>query len=194
MPRQILPFSPPPEGARTSPEITLQWILSHVPCFVGPVPLEWSEAVYRESMRWRIDRSTLRTALQMARRRGYEIDSFLIGDPRPPDGHAKIGPAKGSARERAVATAKALESRYEAAGLANNSKEMERLAKEFAALLNRAEIERLPTEEIQWGAPLLRRAIVYGGPQGGRGGPPSGGGPFRTMPVRPMTPPARRGR
>ena len=197
MPSPFERFSPPPDGARDRPEIALQWILENVPCFInGRTPIAWTHAVFREAARWNIRFSIIEAALLMARKRGYEFAGVVTPpsfEERDTHQHLKAAP---DPRQTAVATARWLESKYQAASLSGNPKEMESLAKAFAELLNKAEAEHLPEEEIQHGAPLLRRAIVrrHGAPEGGRGGDPSGGGPYRVQPVTPVRPPPRRGR
>jgi hypothetical protein len=60
------------------------------------------------------------------------------------------------ARKRA---AEVLEWQFEKAQLNNDYRAMNRVAKQFADLLNSAEPASTSEEEIQWGAPLLRNAV-----------------------------------
>jgi hypothetical protein len=191
-------FSPPPDGARDKPEIALQWILENVPCF-DVTPIEWTNAIYREALRWKIKPSTLADAFGLARERGYSIAASVIRPIEKTSTEPRWTKPKNvqSPKEAAIAHAKVLESQYELASLANNSKEMKRIAKEFERLLNRSEGEGIPGEEIQHGARLLRRTVVRPReePQPGFPTDPSGGGPYRVSPwlTNPPRPP-RRGR
>jgi hypothetical protein len=81
------PFSTPSMGVRYSPELALQWILSNVPCFSGPVPVDWTRAVFREASRWNIKFSMLQAALSMADKHGFVFTS----EPVHATKHTEIG-------------------------------------------------------------------------------------------------------
>jgi hypothetical protein len=71
-----------------------------------------------------------------------------------------MGVPNESPRQARKHAAEVLEWQYEKAQLNNNYGEMRRLAKQFADLLNSSDPGSTSEEEIQHGAPLLRRAVV----------------------------------
>ena len=73
-------------GVRYSPELALQWILSNVPCFSGPVPVDWTRPYSRsQSMEHQI--SMLQAALSMADKHGFVFTS----EPVHATKHTEIG-------------------------------------------------------------------------------------------------------
>ncbi len=178
------------KGNFKSPMSVRNWLVQNVPCTKGPVPREWTNAIFAKLRQSYVDPAVITTGLKLARRDGYVFDDGTL----PLDiattvikGPINTGPTMGvpsespqEARKRAV---EVLEWQFEKAQLNNNYGEMKRLAKQFADLLNSAEPGYTSEEEIQWGAPLLRRAVRRNAdgsdpaPRGGRGG----GGPYRAL-------------
>jgi hypothetical protein len=177
-------------GNSRSPASVRKWIGENVPCFDGPVPQEWTNAVYAKLRQAYVDPAVVLAGLELARKDGYVFDNRTM--PREVTttvlkGPINTGPTMGvpseSPREARKHAAEMLEWQYEKAQLNNNYGEMKRLAKQFADLLNSAEPGSTSEDEIQWGAPLLRRAVRRNAdgsdpaPRGGRGG----GGPYRPL-------------
>jgi len=177
------------KGNFNDPMAVSRWIMENVPCFSGPVPKEWEQAVYREASVRHIHLSIVTFALSMTRKYGYQFSDStnrssrlniedLILRTTGPRVNA-VDPAR--RRETSIATMKILDYKFGIASASGDGPEMQRLAQEFAKLLNAASPGELPEAEMAWGAPLIRRAIERERPvpRGGRRGDPSGGGPYR---------------
>ena len=206
-------FPPVPGDIRTNPEAVFRWITQNVPCFVGEVPGEWTDAVIVSLGRSLVPTSVIAQAMLTARRNGYQFapttlsfqsDMSLPRDVfHPPLIRGKhsgkdhrLGPRTISLKEAAKINARILNEKYELASKTNNSRDMERIAREFVETINNANMTDL---EIQHGAPLLRRAIrirVPVGSESGQGGVGWGrSGPWE-LNIFPgsVLPPPRRGR
>ena len=180
-------------GDSSDPAKVAAWIEANVPCFTGPIPEKWTKTVRTEAGKRGISDRVLDAALALARKQGFDfVDTSVRLDIEPPNGmpSGNDGPRMGPVdadyvRKSRIATARILESKYEVAMHSGNIEEMKKIAKAFADMLNAAaeNLEPLGEEEMQHGAPLLRRAIIWNAsaPQGGRGG--AGGGPYRVSPT-----------
>jgi hypothetical protein len=174
------------KGDQRNAKNVASWILENVPCFPGAVPMEWEQAVYNEAKRRSINPGVLSVAISLARSLGYKFTdpsvSYGISGAAPiyrDSGDTMQSVTAAEERANQKAYAEALEWKYRMAMANDNVEAMKRIAQAFADLLNAAYPR---DEEIQWGAPLLRRAIErrVGAPEGGRGG--SRGGPYRVIP------------
>lgn len=94
-------FTAPSPGARNDPALALQWILSNVPCFAGPVPADWALAVLREASRRKIQRSVLRAAMVMASKHGFAFAEEPVHATPPAD----VGPRWPARKAEFVAVA-----------------------------------------------------------------------------------------
>ena len=180
-------------GDFRNPAAVAEWIEANVPCFSGPVPKEWTDVVWKEARKRGISEQVLKAAFVLTRKDGYKFPDSSDGlevKPQvvetPGDSGPKIGPVdEDYVQKSRINTARILEVKFEAAVHSSNLEEMKRLAQAFADLLNAAanNLEPLDDEEMQHGAPLLRRAIVWRAtaPEGGRGG--AEGGPYRVSPT-----------
>jgi hypothetical protein len=178
-------------GDFRSPVSVRNWVIANVPCTTGPVPQEWTHAIYAKLRQYHIDPAVIQMGLALTRADGYVFDDgkvpIGIVSTNVLNGPVNIGPTMGvpseSPSESRKHAAEVLEWQFEKAKLNNNYGEMKRLAKQFADLLNSAEPGSTSEEEIQWGAPLLRQAVHRNrdgsdpAPREGGGG----GGPYRTL-------------
>jgi hypothetical protein len=183
-------------GDFRNPAAVAEWIEANVPCFSGPVPKEWIDSVWKEAGKRGISEQVLKAAFALTRKDGYifpdgsddlEVKPQVVETPG--DSGPKIGPVDEDYVEKSrIATARILEVKFAVAVHSSNLAEMRRLAQAFADMLNAAAangLAPLDDEEMQHGAPLLRRAIVWRvpppAPEGGRGG--AEGGPYRVSPT-----------
>jgi hypothetical protein len=174
-------------GNFKSPMSVRNWVVENVPCTKGPVPQEWTHAIYAKLRQSYVDPAVIQLGLTLARADGYVFDdgtvpiSILTTTPKPFP--INTGPTMGvpseSPKQARKHVAEVLEWQFEKAKLNSNYGEMRRIAQQFADLLNSAEpID----EEIQWGAPLLRDAVRRnrdGSDPVPRGGDSGRGGPYR---------------
>jgi len=173
-------------GNFKSPVSVRNWVAANVPCTKGPVPREWTHAIYAKLRQSHVDPAVITAGLTLARADGYVFDDdrIKVTVPRPVtiNTGSTMGVASESPSQARKHAAEALEWQFEKAMLNNNYGEMRRLAQQFADLLNSADLGRTSEDrEIQWGAPLLRRAVVRNadGSDPVPRGP--GGGPYRTL-------------
>jgi hypothetical protein len=190
------------KGNSRDPMAVSSWVMQNVPCFKGPVPQDWSQAVYYEASVRRIPPWVLTFALSLTRKYGYQFSGSTDGISRLTVydlEHRNTGPQMNAAdparrRETSIATMKYLDFKFGIASANGDHQEMQRLAQQFVELLNAADPGELPHEEIVHGAPLIGRAIEWDGRAlrederfSGRNQPrerlsrgdPSGGGPYR---------------
>src|SRR5882672_6341366 len=162
------------------------WVGQNVPCTKGPVPKEWTHAIYAKLRQSHVDPAVITAGLALARTDGYVFDDDRIIATAPRPISINTGPTMGvpseSPRQARIHVAEVLEYQFEKAQLNNNYGEMRRLSKQFAELLNNSDLGRTSEDrEIQWRAPLLRRAVVRnadGSDPVPRG---AGGGPYRPL-------------
>jgi hypothetical protein len=181
------PFLGPFRGNRNSALSVRNWIVQNVPCPVGHVPTDWTYAIFTRLRQYYVDPPVILNGMSLARADGYIFDydvripipvvisPVITVDRNPPP---TMGVPSESPKEAQKHVVEVLEYEYEKAVLNNDYAKMKRLAKQFADLLNKAEpID----EEIQWGAPLLRRSVrrmADGSDPVPRG---AGGGPYRPL-------------
>ncbi|SRR6266446_2650875 len=150
-------------GNFKSPVAVRNWVGKNVPCTKGPVPQEWTHAIYAKLRQYGVSPAVITAGLTLARADGYVFndDRIMVTAPKPIT--INTGPTMGvpseSPRQARIHAAEVLEWQFEKAKLNNNYGEMRRLAQQFADLLNSCDAGRTSEEEIQWGAPLLRRAV-----------------------------------
>ena len=174
------------KGNFKSPVSVRNWVGENVPCTKGPVPKEWTHAIYAKLRQSHVDPAVITAGLALARTDGYVFDDDRIIATAPRPISINTGPTMGvpseSPRQARIHVAEVLEYQFEKAQLNNNYGEMRRLSKQFAELLNNSDLGRTSEDrEIQWRAPLLRRAVVRnadGSDPVPRG---AGGGPYRPL-------------
>ena len=150
------PFFGSFKGNFKSPMAVRNWVGQNVPCTKGPVPQEWTHAIYAKLRQSHIDPAVITAGLALARTDGYVFDDNRIKVPVTINTAPTMGIPSESPSQARKHAAEVLEWQFEKAKLNNNYGEMRRLAQQFADLLNSADpID----EEIQWGAPLLREAV-----------------------------------
>jgi hypothetical protein len=49
------------------------WVVANVPCPVGPVPQEWTHAIYAKLRQYRVDAAIILAGLKLARVDGYDL-------------------------------------------------------------------------------------------------------------------------
>src|SRR5688572_11209206 len=62
-----------PAEARKEPLVALRWMLEVVPCFKGPIPGEWTDAVVTKLRKAHVPDAVIGEALAMAPRWKYEF-------------------------------------------------------------------------------------------------------------------------
>jgi hypothetical protein len=157
------------KGNSRDPAAVSHWVMENVPCFKGPVPQDWTQAVYYEASVRRIPPWVLTFGLSPTRKYGYQlsdstggISRLTVNDLNHPNTGPQLSPADPARRrETSIATMKYLNYQFGIASANGDHPEMLRLAKQFVKLLDKAGPRELPYEEIVHGAPLIRRAIVY---------------------------------
>ncbi len=176
------------KGNFKSPVSVRNWVVENVPCTKGSVPREWTNAIYARLRQSHVDPGIIMTGLTLARADGYVFDDGLVPltitpKPMPINTGQHYSVPSESPRQARKHVAEVLEWQFEKAQLNNNYGEMRRIAKQFADLLNSAGPGYTSEEEMQWGAPLLRRAVVRNadGSDPAPRGDPAGGGPYRTL-------------
>jgi hypothetical protein len=137
------------------------WIIRNVPCTQGPVPEEWVNAIYIKLIQSNVEPAVVSAGLALARKAGYVFDDGTFpsdivfkGPPQP-----TIGVPSQSPKQMRQSAAEMLEWQFENAQAVGNYSEMRRIAKQFANLLNSFDPDSVSDEEMQWGAPMLRRAV-----------------------------------
>jgi len=166
------------------------WVGQNVPCTKGPVPQEWTRAIYAKLRPYGVEPAVIVAGLKLARADGYVFDDPTVPNfnispvvrPFPINTGPSMGVPSESPKEAHKHAVEVLEWQFEKAKLNNNYGEMRRLSKQFAELLNNSDLGRTSEDrEIQWRAPLLRRAVVRnadGSDPVPRG---AGGGPYRPL-------------
>jgi hypothetical protein len=182
------------KGNFRSPVSVRNWVGENVPCTRGAVPKEWTHAIYAKLRQSHVDPAVIQAGLILTRADGYVfddagIDPATISPVRPPSQYSplipisSLGAASESPKQARIHVMEVLEHQFEKAKLNNNYGEMRRLAQEFADLLNSSDAGRTSEDqEMQWGAPMLRRSVVRnadGSDPAPRGG--GGGGPYRPL-------------
>jgi hypothetical protein len=171
------------KGSVADPVDVMGWIMQNVPCFKGPVPQDWTQAVYTEAGARHIQPAVIALALSMTSMSGYNFSAITSRRVSPEDAIRRNSQPGIYASDpgTSIATMKMLNEQFGIASANGNGPDMQRLAQQFANLLNAASPKGISDEEIVHGAPLIRRAIVWDvrSPTRGRGGDPSGGGPYR---------------
>lgn len=174
------------KGNFRSPVSVRNFVAENVPCTKGPVPQEWTRAIYAKLRPYGVEPAVIVAGLKLARADGYVFDDPTVPNfnispvvrPFPINTGPSMGVPSESPKEAHKHAVEVLEWQFEKAKLNNNYGEMKRIAKQFADILNSADpID----EEIQWGAPLLRRSVrrmADGSDPVPRGG---GGGPYRPL-------------
>jgi hypothetical protein len=166
------------KGNSKDPMAVSSWVMENVPCFKGPVPQDWTQAVYYEASVRHVPPWALSFALSLTRKYGYQFTDItsgnsrrnpvdLVGVPITRAGQKMLGklPQQYNAldaadrRDRSIGTMKYLDFKFSIASSNHDGPEMLRLAQEFANLLNAARPGELSEVEIVHGAPLIRRAI-----------------------------------
>ena len=158
------------------------WVGQNVPCTKGPVPQEWTHAIYAKLRQSHVDPAVITAGLALARTDGYVFDDNRIKVPVTINTAPTMGIPSESPKQARIHVMEVLEHQFEKAKLNNNYGEMRRLAQEFADLLNSDPGRTSEEREIQWGARLLGRAVVRnadGSDPVPRGG--GGGGPYRPL-------------
>jgi hypothetical protein len=159
------------------------WIMQNVPCFQGPVPKDWTQAVYNEASARRIQPAVIALALSMTSMSGYNFSALTSQRVSAEEAIRRNSQTRINASDpgTTIATMKMLNEQFGIASASGNGPDMQRLAQQFANLLNAASPNGISDEETMHGAPLLRRAVVWDvrSPTRGRGADPSGGGPYR---------------
>jgi len=177
------PFLGSFNGNFKSPASVRNWVAANVPCTKGPVPQEWTHAIYAKLRQSHIDPAVITAGLALARTDGYVFDDNRIKVPVTINTAPTMGIPSESPSQARKHAAEVLEWQFEKAKLNNNYGEMRRLAQQFADLLNSSDTGRTSEDrEIQWGAPLLREAVrrnADGSDPVPRGG--GGGGPYRPL-------------
>ena len=177
------PFFGSFKGNFKSPMAVRNWVGQNVPCTKGPVPQEWTHAIYAKLRQSHIDPAVITAGLALARTDGYVFDDNRIKVPVTINTAPTMGIPSESPSQARKHAAEVLEWQFEKAKLNNNYGEMRRLAQQFADLLNSSDTGRTSEDrEIQWGAPLLREAVrrnADGSDPVPRGG--GGGGPYRPL-------------
>lgn len=160
------PFLSSFKGNRKSPVAVRDWVGQNVPCTKGPVPQEWTHAIYARLRQSYVDPAIITAALTLARADGYVFDGMLPANITTTvlKGPINTGPTMGvpseSPSQARKHAAEVLEWQFEKAKLNNDYRAMNRLAKQFADLLNSVPGRTEEEREIQWGAPLLRQAVT----------------------------------
>jgi hypothetical protein len=151
-PQSVAPFSAGPiRGDLKDPVSIRNWVLENVPCFQGPVPKELTQAVYAKLRQWHVSPRVISLGLALTRRDGYvfyyDSDAYIRphvdvggrdvnGNYYPPGD--KMSADVSDRRQRNIATMEMLNAKYEQAMFTHNSKDMQRIAQNFADLLNAA--------------------------------------------------------
>jgi hypothetical protein len=58
-------------GNSRSPVSVRNWVAQNVPCFDGPVPQEWTLAIYAKLRQAYVDTAVIAAGLELARKDGY---------------------------------------------------------------------------------------------------------------------------
>jgi hypothetical protein len=152
-------------GNFKSPVAVRNWVGQNVPCLKGPVPQEWTHAIYAKLRQYGVSPAVITAGLTLARADGYVFNDDRIKVTAPKPGPINTAPTMGvpseSPSQARKHAAEVLEWQFEKAMLNHNYGEMRRLAQQFADLLNNADAGRTSEDqEMQWGAPLLRRSVT----------------------------------
>ena len=146
-------------GNSNSPVAVRNWVAQNVPCFDGPVPQEWTLAIYAKLRQAYVGPAIITMGLELAQKDGYVFNISLPTVITPINTGPTMGVPSESPQQARKHAAEVLEWQFEKAQLNNDYRAMNRIAKQFADLLNSAEPGSTSEEEIQWGAPLLRNAV-----------------------------------
>jgi hypothetical protein len=176
------PFLGSFNGNFKSPASVRNWVAANVPCTKGPVPQEWTHAIYAKLRQSHVDPAVITAGLTLARADGYVFDEdrFKVRVPVTINTGPTMGVRSESPSQERKRVAEVLEWQFEKAKLNNNHGEMKRLAQQFADLLNSDPGRTSEEREIQWGARLLGRAVVRNA-DGSDPVPRGGGGPYRPL-------------
>jgi hypothetical protein len=173
----------------SDPEGIVQWIEKNIPCPDGPVTKQWEETVWAEAAKQHIRKDFMFKAFDLARKKGYQFSSMSMSvelqtplpDTLPNTGPQMRSSSQGERRDDRIATARVLETKFEIAVNTGNVPDMQMIARRFVDMLNSSarDLGPLDEEEMQHGAPLLRRSLVISGlPEAQEGGE---NGPYRLL-------------
>ena len=186
-PPAFLGFGSGFDGDPRNPQSVRNWVLKNVPCFAGPVPIEWTTSIYTELRKYGVTTDTISVGLALARQDGYVfhdgyINAYnyalrpLSSSPPPPTMSAAPPQTINDIKRQA----EIIDSKYEIARLNHNTAQMETLASMLLDLLRgylktRQDKDRMDQvrEEILRNAgniaPIIRR-VERDGPAPGPGG------------------------
>jgi hypothetical protein len=163
------------------------WVRENVPCFTGPVPAEWTTAIYTALRKYGVSTDVIAVGLALAQQDNYIFydDRISLHDykPRPPNSlpppqsmSATAPPTIDDIKRQAAI----IDGKYETARLNHNTAQMESLANMLLELLRgylktRQDKDKMDQvrEEILRNArniaPIIRR-VERDGPAPGPGG------------------------